>query len=306
MTFQPNSDISGNRVRRAGSGHAVRNGGIALGGVGGLGVILVLLFNAFTGSSLGMESLGITGDQQAQYQPAGAEETLGECLTGADANEKIECRMQGTALSLDQYWGQELPQQAGIAYELPDFLLFEGRVSTGCGTAGSEVGPFYCPPDATVYIDTSFFSELTSRYGADQGPLAELYVVAHEFGHHIQNQLGTFAQADRSKTGPYSDQVRLELQADCYAGMWVKGASETRDAQGISYLMKPSQTDIASALSAAAAVGDDHIQETFTGEVQPHNWTHGSSEQRQRWFTTGLTQGSLSSCDTSSVADENL
>lgn len=302
MTFNKGADISGNRVRR--SGGAARTGGIAIGGLGGVGLVVYLLVVLLGGGS-GYDVSGLTGTSQAEYQPAQGE-PLGECLTGADANERVECRMQATALSLDDYWDEALPQQAGTAYALPGFELFTGSVSTACGQASAAVGPFYCPPDQSVYLDTAFFSELSGRYGASGGPLAELYVVGHEFGHHIQNQLGTMAAAERTGTGPTSDQVRLELQADCYAGMWVAGASRTTDANGVAFLVEPTRAEVADALSAAAAVGDDHIQETFSGQVTPHTWTHGSSEQRQRWFLTGMREGTLAACDTFSVPGAEL
>ncbi|TGO04438.1 KPN_02809 family neutral zinc metallopeptidase [Serinibacter arcticus] len=298
MTFNKDADISGNRVRRGGGRRGVAVGG----GIGGLGLIVVLLFQVFTGQNVDLS--GLTGEGQGQYQPEQGEDSYVQCLEGGDqANREIDCRMNATALSLDQYWEETLPAQSGVQYQLPEFLLFTGNVSTGCGAATSAVGPFYCPPDSTVYIDTTFFDELTSRFGADGGPLGELYVVAHEFGHHIQNQLGTMNAIDRTGTGPTSDAVRLELQADCYAGMWVQGAVDAKDADGNSYLLAPTDAEIDQALSAAAAVGDDHIQETFSGEVTPHTWTHGSSEQRKAWFETGRTQGTLQACDTFAVGD---
>lgn len=304
MTFNQNADISGNRVRRGGGG--AKMGGIAVGGVGGIGVLVFLLFSLLGGGDIDLEQMGLAGPQQAQYQPDDGSESLEECLTGADANERVDCRMQATAYSLDAYWGEALPTQARIDYTLPDMVLFSNAVSTGCGQATSAVGPFYCPADQTVYLDTRFFNELTTQYGAQDGPLAELYVVAHEFGHHIQNQLGTMSTAERANSGPTSDGVRLELQADCYAGMWVGGASQATDVNGVAYLQEPTETEIRDALSAASAVGDDHIQETFSGQVSPDSWTHGSSQQRMKWFSVGLESGSLQACDTFAVDGSQL
>lgn len=303
MTFNKDADISGGRVRRS-SGRG-KTAGVAVGGVGGLGLLILLVVQLLGGNAQDIDLSGLTGEQQAEYVPEGGT-ALTECLTGEDANRDIECRMQGTALSLDQYWDETLPAQAGIEYVLPGFELFTGQVGTACGSATSAVGPFYCPPDQTVYIDTSFFAELSSKFGANGGPLGELYVVAHEFGHHIQNQLGTMDAADRRGTGPTSDAVRLELQADCYAGMWVRGAVETEDANGHSYLLAPTQAEVEQALSAAAAVGDDHIQDTFSGQVTPHTWTHGSSQQRQNWFITGYNDAALTACDTFAVSGDRL
>ncbi len=302
MTFNRNADISGNRVRM-GTG---RKAGVAVGGLSGVGLLFYLALALFTGDVAPLIDAGLASAGQGQYQPADGSASLEHCLTGADANEFVDCRMQATAYSLDAYWSQTLPAQAATEYIPPDMVLFQGSVSTGCGAATSAVGPFYCPADQTVYLDTSFFDELTTQYGADGGALAELYVVAHEFGHHIQSELGTMKKEDTRDSGTASGSVRLELQADCYAGMWVQGASKTYDQNGVAYLQEPTQSEIASALSAAAAVGDDHIQETFQGTVTPHTWTHGSSEQRQKWFTIGMTQGTLQACDTFAVSAGDL
>lgn len=302
MTFTQNVDISGKRVSKGRGRKAAVAGGLG----GGLGLLLFVGLALLTGDPSYLMEAGLASTQQAEYQPADGQETLDHCLTGADANEYVDCRMQATAYSLDAYWGETLPSQAGIAYVEPGMVIFTGNVTTACGAASSAMGPFYCPADHTVYLDTGFFDELSSQYGADGGPLAELYVVAHEFGHHIQNELGTLREYAAQDAGAASNSVRVELQADCYAGMWVSGASSSKDANGVAYLEQPTDEQIRSALSAAAAVGDDHIQETFQGQVTPHTWTHGSSEQRMRWFTTGTTSGSMDACDTFVVRADKL
>ncbi|WP_285040935.1 neutral zinc metallopeptidase [Plantibacter sp. LMC-P-059a] len=295
MTFNDNADISGNKVKRRG-----KTTGIAVGG-GAVGVIVIALISQF----LGVDVSGILGG--GGVGGGSQEETLlsEECQTGADANANVDCRMGGAYSSLDDYWSEELPA-LGVDYTSPaDFIIFDQQTNTGCGAASSATGPFYCPPDQTIYIDTSFYGELRDRFGASGGPLAEMYVVAHEWGHHIQALTGVMDRADRSGTGPASDSVRIEVQADCFAGAWVAAASDTEDAKGVAFLKPVTQQEIDDALSAAAAVGDDRIQEAATGQVNPEAWTHGSAEQRQRWFMTGY-NGGPAACDTFSVSADQL
>lgn len=292
MTFNDNADIGSGRVSRRG-----RNTAIGVGGGGGLIGIVVLLIAAFTGVDLG-GLIGGTGTDNAPSEEV--------CVggTGADANANIDCRMKGAAASIDAYWTMRAPQ-LGFEYTPTEIVLFEGGVGTGCGQASSAVGPFYCPADQTIYIDTAFFAELRDRFGSSGGPLAEMYVVAHEWGHHIQTITGINSNLDLQDTGPTSASVRLELQADCFAGAWAGNAAETPDASGTPFLKPFTDQEIADALSAAAAVGDDRIQESTQGQVNPEGWTHGSSEQRQRWFTQGLEQGP-EGCDTFGISGSEL
>ncbi len=190
----------------------------------------------------------------------------------------------------------------GKQYPKAPTVIYSGATQSGCGTASNQVGPFYCPLDSRVYIDASFFDELSSRFGADGGNLAKEYVIAHEYGHHIQNVLGILGKAQQDPQGPQSGAVKVELMADCLAGTWVKHATETKDANGVAFLKPISQKDIDSALSAASAVGDDRIQETMQGRVTPENWTHGSSAQRQKWFMAGYTSGDINQCNTFGVS----
>lgn len=300
MTFNPNADISSGNVSRAGGGGGgMGRGGIAVGGGGGCLLVVVALIVALMGGDpmaiLGGQ-MGTTQDQ-SQVQPMDQ-----QCATGADANANDDCLVQATVESADSVWGALAPE-AGIPFAEPQAVIFSGQVNTGCGMASAAVGPFYCPADHVIYIDTSFYQELTTRFGADGGNLAKEYVIAHEYGHHIQNLEGRMDRIDHSQTGPGSDSVRLELQADCYAGVWANHATSSTDSQGQPFLQPLTSDDINSALSAATAVGDDHIQgEVAGGQVNPETWTHGSSEARRAWFTQGYGSGDPKSCNTFETA----
>lgn len=286
MTFNPNADIGGGKASKRG-----RNTGIAVGG--GLGVIALFVISQF----LGVDLTGLIGGGAAPE----TESSLEQCQTGADANENVECRMVGASASLEAYWQQAGPE-IGLDYVGPqDFVLFSGATTTGCGNASSATGPFYCPPDQTIYIDVTFYDELRSRFGSSGGPLAEMYVVAHEWGHHVQNLAGILELAQDGQTGPTSNAVRVELQADCFAGAWAANASEVPDESGVPFLQPITEAQYRDALSAASAVGDDRIQQATQGQVTPHTFTHGTSDQRVRWFKTGYEQGA-GACDTFGAA----
>ena len=209
-----------------------------------------------------------------------------ECQTGADANEREDCRILAVINSVQTYWNR-----AFRGYEPARTRFFDAPMQTGCGVGSPAIGPFYCPNDRYVYIDLGFFDQLQSQLGARGGPLAEAYILAHEYGHHVQNLTGVLRNADRD-TGPQGGQVRVELQADCYAGLWVGNALDT------GFIEELTRQDVAHALDAAAAVGDDRIQERTQGRVIPESWTHGSAEQRQSWFVRGIEGSGPQSCDT--------
>ena len=220
-----------------------------------------------------------------------------QCRSGADANAREDCRVVATVNSVQAYWKDEFARRGG-SYEPARTILFSDAVRTGCGTATSAVGPFYCPTDRRVYIDVDFFAELRNRFGAQGGPFAQEYVVAHEYGHHVQNLLGVMDRVGNDRQGAQGGSVRLELQADCLAGVWAHHAAQTTDRAGRPLLRPLTEANIADALNAAEVIGDDRIQEQTQGQVNPETWTHGSSAQRQRWFSTGYHRGDLNSCNT--------
>lgn len=279
-------------------------GAVAGGGIGG---VVLLLIAVFLGGGNGGSS-GLPFDPSQILTGGGANASsvdVSECKTGADANRSDVCRIVGTVNSVQDYWAEALPADVGVDYREAATVIFSGSTQSACGSATAATGPFYCPADEQVYIDASFFDELSGRFGADGGTLAQMYVVAHEYGHHIEQILGILEQAnaDRS-TGPTSSGVRVELMADCLAGVWANHASSTEDANGVALLQPLTDDDIASALSAAEAVGDDTIQENLGGgQVNPDTWTHGSSEQRQRWFLEGYRSGTANQCNTFDTAD---
>jgi predicted metalloprotease len=267
-------------------------GRIALGGgLGGLLIVVVALF-------LGVDPGPIVNQQQSSYSDDSAPGfDLNQCKSGADANKYVQCRVVATGNSVDAVWHQLMPK-----YTRPHLRLFTGSVNTGCGPASTEVGPFYCPVDQTAYFDTDFFKELVDRFGSSGGPFAQEYVVAHEYGHHVQQLQGNLGRAQQGAQGANGNGVRTELQADCYAGIWAHYASTVKqDSTGVPYLQPLSDNDIRDALSAAASVGDDRIQKASTGRVNPESWTHGSSAERQKWFTIGYQTGDPNKCDTFSA-----
>ena len=282
-----------------------------IGGKSGLGGLLLVVALVILAQCTGIDILGGgTSGSDAAYSPSrlgDAQDTgrYDHCKTGEDANDDPQnCGRVLIENSLTDYWESELggkfrPEEA--------LITFQGSVSTDCGGADSSVGPFYCPADETIYYDTSFFDEvLEKQLGGPDGGFVEYYVLAHEYGHHISNLLGFMGQVRTQETGPTSPGVRLELQADCYAGLWANHATRTEDADGEVLLLDLSQEDIDLALDAAATVGDDYIQRKTQGQVTEESWTHGSSAQRKHWFMVGYEGGSLDGCDTFSASEDEV
>jgi len=242
---------------------------------------------------------------ERQAESAGAGDLAAKCRTGADANRDPECRVIATRNSVQSYWRAKLPEASGgkVQWQDTEMVLYQGQTRSACGDASNEIGPFYCPLDKKVYMDAAFFRILEQQFGSSGGPLAQEYVVAHEFGHALQDQLGLLERAQQDPKGPESGAVRVELMADCFAGMWAKGAVETKDANGRTFMAPLTETDVRDALSAAESVGDDHIQKQARGRVSPESFTHGTSEQRQRWFIRGYETGDLNQCNTLQARD---
>jgi predicted metalloprotease len=273
------TQVEDRRGMRGGRGMAVG------GGAGAIGVIVVLLITLLGGEGIDLNALQSLDGVIAGGQQQG--EVIDECRTGEDAEESRDCRLIGTVNSIQAYWGQALD-----GYGRATTVFFSDSTNTGCGFATADVGPFYCPMDQKVYVDLGFFQELQARFGAEGGPFADAYVLAHEYGHHVQNLVGTLSQIGGDRSGPQSKAVRAELQADCFAGVWAANAVSTR------FLASLGDEEIAQALDAAAAVGDDRIQKEIQGQVNRESWTHGSSAQRQEWFMAGYRGGDPSRCDT--------
>jgi predicted metalloprotease len=267
-------------------------GGLAMsgGGLGIAGLVVYLLITLLSSSNGGLGQLAPL-DNRSVGRGATPSDISQSCRTGQDANQRQDCRIVAVVNSVQKFWDGVF-QRSGKRYPYVDTVFFTDQVQTGCGGATSQVGPFYCPRDKLVYIDLGFFDDLQARFNVGNAVFVQAYVIAHEYGHHVQDQLGVLDTIGGDRQGPESKAVRSELQADCYAGVWAAHAVET------GFVEQLTQADINDGLDAAAAIGDDRIQQSTQGQVNPETWTHGSSEQRRRWFSQGYEKGRPAVCDT--------
>jgi predicted metalloprotease len=304
MELNENAELGSGQVEDVRSGSS--GGGGFFGGGGGLPIpvgggriglivtVVVLVGMVCLGGTFGTNLLGGGSGPTANNTALAT-----KCAkTNPNRFQDVDCRNWLYVTSIQAYWTGATPQYFNKQYEPVTTRYFDRAVSTGCGQADSGVGPFYCPQDRHVYIDLTFYNELSNRFGA-KGEFAAPYVLAHEYGHHIQTLLGTEAKAKQgAQSGAGSSSVRLELQADCYAGVWANHATETKDASGAALFKSISEQDIQDAVDTAGAIGDDTIQKQAGGQVNPDKFTHGTSAQRKQWFSTGYNTGSPAKCDT--------
>lgn len=292
MRFGRDDDADSGQVEDR---RGISGGGLALGG-GGLGIAGVIIYVVIRllGGNVTVDTGGAPSPSTAPAAPDNAQnDRLGGSCQGVSSEGDPAKFISCVVSNVQRFWARELPRMTGRAYEPAHLVLFSQATSSGCGTASAATGPFYCPLDGKVYLDLGFFRELTRRFHARGGDFAQAYVVAHEYGHHVQDLLGIerkvriAEQRDRAARNALS--VKLELQADCFAGVWGRAAYEHGNV---------ARSEIAQALDAAAAVGDDRIQEEVQGRVTPETFTHGSAAERQRWFEAGMRSGDVGACDT--------
>jgi uncharacterized protein len=297
MRWRPSSEVQVEDRTGAGGLGGTRMGGLGGGGIpipvgGGLGGIVLLVIVIVVMNLLGGGTGGPSGGLQGGR---------GGAIASLDPADDQKQFINSVVVDVQTFWADEFTK-TGRQYPKTTLVLFTDATQSGCGIASAETGPFYCPADAYVYLDTGFFDQLHQRFGAP-GAFAEAYVIAHEFGHHVQDALGTMdkvAAEQQSDPGQANElSVRLELQADCYAGVWAHSVWASPDQANVESI---TEADVLEAVKAAEAVGDDRIQRQATGTIDKESWTHGSADQRAKWFNAGFKQGTIEGCDTFSVA----
>ena len=298
MELNENARVDTSQIddQRSSGGGGGGIGGLPIGGGGITGVIITLLL-AVVGGYFGINQIGGGGGAPQ----SGDNTSLSQECSQPDATEQLDCRNVLFVNSIQDYWADAMPQAFGEPYKPAKTVFFANAVRTGCGSADSGTGPFYCPADDRVYIDLTFYRLLADQLGAP-GEFAQPYVLAHEYGHHVQDLTGTEAamrrQQQRDPDQANALSVKLELQADCYAGAWAKNATGTDDGSGQKIFTSITDEDIQQGLDTAAKIGDDTLQQRSGGTVNPAEFTHGTSAQRQQWFRTGYESGDPKSCDT--------
>jgi predicted metalloprotease len=303
MELNENADIDTSQVddqRGSGGGGGGGFGGlpIPIGGGGLVGIIIgiiVLVGGAFFGvNNLGGGSSSPTTGDNTKLK--------NECADKTTAKSQLDCRNVLYVNSIQAFWKQAEPQYFGKEYQPATTVFFSNRVRTGCGAADSGTGPFYCPADDKVYIDLTFYQLLAKQLGAP-GEFAQPYVLAHEYGHHIQDLVGTEAKMRRAQQGASDAEqnllsVKLELQADCYAGVWAKHASDTKAKNGQAIFKSLTAADVQQGIDTAGKIGDDVLQQRSGNSINPAEFTHGTAADRQKWFSIGYQSGDPRSCDT--------
>ncbi|MFR9779448.1 neutral zinc metallopeptidase [Micromonospora sp. MS34] len=298
MELNENARIDTSQVEdmRGSRGGGLGGGGIPIpipggGGRGGIIGIIIAVVLMLIGGGFGLSQLG-GGGQQADNS------SLEEKCNTAAGKQETDCRNTAYVNSIQNYWASAMPDAFGKKYAPVTTRFFSDQVSTGCGNASSGVGPFYCPEDQHVYIDLTFYDTLKSQFHV-KGEFPQPYVLAHEYGHHVQDLLGLNDKAQQmGSSGPNSGSVRLELQADCFAGAWAHHATETKNPEGQPIFKSIDQQDIQDAVNTAGAIGDDAIQRQSGRDADPSQYTHGTSAQRQHWFEQGFDTGDPRQCDT--------
>lgn len=285
-------DRRGEASAGSGSGFPIGGGG---GGLGIGAIIIILLISHFTGISpailFGGAEILANSNRGAYQAPAPSQPRA----AAAPATDRMTSLVRHVLGETEVIWAEQLPAQKNVKYINPKLVLFSGATSSGCGQAQAAMGPFYCPADKKVYLDMSFFNDMQTKYGGG-GDFAYAYVIAHEIGHHVQDQLGILDKAEQAKQSGSRTQanaisVRVELQADCLAGVWAYNANKK-------WNRFIDDSDVKQALATAQAIGDDRLQTAARGYAVPDSFTHGSSALRQQWLTTGLNSGQVDSCNT--------